>query len=274
MNVKEFTFEYFIEGVKAIERGEDPYRVFEKPTIRSPFSVYFINTRNVFPDNYPAKFDEEFARFIIDTWTRPNEVVLDPMAGSGTIPLAALDLDRQAYYQDINSDAHRLFIEKAAAYSAGFKFTHSVGDSTKEICCMDNSIDLILTSPPFGLSIDATHDKYSDNPDDLGNAGNYETWRSKMKLILNECYRVLKPNHLLMIETRARSKNGHTYPLNMWVQEDARDIGFVFFSEMIEIVDYYRMVTYGTGHLIKPIPKHGYLTMMLKPADSVNQKLI
>jgi DNA modification methylase len=249
---------------------KESYKVHEEPVIRSPFSVYFINTRNVFPDNYPAKFDEELARFLIESWTKPGDVILDPMAGSGTIPLAALDLDRQAYYQDINIDAHRLFIEKAAAYSAGFKFTHSVGDSTKEIGCMDNSIDLILTSPPFGLSIDATHDKYSDNKDDLGNASNYDNWRAGMKKILKNCYDVLKPGKLAIFETRPRSKNGHTYPLNMWLAQDGQDVGFKFFFEMIEIVDYYRMVSYGSADLRKPIPKHAYLTMMQKPE---NEKL-
>lgn len=275
---KDFALKEFIQGATAIEQGKDPYEVFDEVKIRSPFSVYFINTRNDFPDNYPAKFDEEFARMIIKTWTKPGQTVLDPMGGSGTIPLIAYSLNRHGLYQDINEDAYRLFKEKFSTTYATDKrccCIGTIGDSTKCICEVeDNTIDLILTSPPFGLSIDATHDKYGDDPEDLGNAENYDTWRSKMKKILKECFRVLRPNHLLMVETRLRSKDGHTYPLNMWVQEDAVKAGFVFFSEIITVVDYYRMVTYGSKHLIKPIPKHGYLTMMLKPAATVNKKLI
>jgi DNA modification methylase len=257
---------YTTFGPIDIEEDSD-YKVFDEAKIRSPFSVYFVNTRNVFPDNYPAKFDEELARYLIETWSKPGELVMDPMAGSGTIPLIALELDRVTKYQDINKEACKLFLEKAESKNYQ-KYIYEINDSTKGPIAGYNTVDLILTSPPFGLSIDATHDKYSDNPDDLGNASSYDTWRSKMKLILKNCYDVLKPGKLMIVETRPRSKNGHTYPLNMWVAQDAQDVGFNFFFEMIEIVDYYRMVSYGSADLRKPIPKHAYLTMMQKPIDS------
>jgi DNA modification methylase len=257
------------------EPAEPMYKVNKEDLVRSPFSLYFINTRNTFPDNYPAKFDEELARMIISTWTKPGDSVLDPMAGSGTIPLIAWDLKRVGLYQDINPEAHDLYYEKLEQryekdHLEFIKSHDRVADSTNDLKIIPNRIDLILTSPPFGLSIDATHDKYSDNPDDLGNAADYDKWRAGMKKIIANCYKALKPGHLAIFETRLRSKDGHTYPLNMWIQEDAREIGFKFFSEIIEVVDYYRMVTYGKRGQVKPIPKHGYLTMLQKP---LNEKL-
>jgi DNA modification methylase len=248
------------------EPAEPMYKVNKEDLVRSPFSVYFINTRNIFPDNYPAKFDEELARMIISTWTKPGDLVLDPMAGSGTIPLVALELGRFAKYVDINYDAAQLFFKKVEKLGKQ-GYVWEINDSTQGPLGAPNTFDLILSSPPFGLSIDATHDKYSDNPDDLGNAADYDKWRAGMKKIIANCYKVLKPGRLAIFETRLRSKDGHTYPLNMWIQEDAREIGFKFFSEIIEVVDYYRMVTYGKRGLVKPIPNHGYLTMLQKPID-------
>jgi DNA modification methylase len=259
-----------IQDIESEQKSE--YEVFDDVKIRSPFSVYFVNTRNVFPDNYPAKFDEELAKYLIETYTKPEEIVFDPMSGSGTIPLVAMELERQAIYQDINSDAEKLFLEKVHYFHR--LADHRVADSTEPFQFhhfLNNSVDFILTSPPFGLSIDATHDKYSDNKDDLGNASSYENWRAGMKKILKNCYDVLKPGKLAIFETRPRSKAGHTYPLNMWIAQDGQEVGFNFFSEMIEVVDYYRMVTYGKKDLVKPIPKHAYLTMLQKP---INEKLV
>ena len=146
-------------------------------------------------------------------------------------------MGRKIWYQDINEKAKDLFVEKFKKLRSpslnDCEFIY-VADSCYKIDAQSHSVDLILTSPPFGLSIDGAHDSYSDNPDDLGNSSSYEVWRAKMKKIMANCFRVLKPGKLMIIETRPRSKNGISFPLNAWITIDGiEDVGFEYFGEII-----------------------------------------
>jgi DNA modification methylase len=233
---------------------------------KSPPSVYHVNFRAVYEDNYPAKMDPELVRYLIEQYTDKDDLILDPMAGSGTIPLMALELSREAIYMDINQAACNLFLEKLQKYDIDDKtISFQAGDAADQIKAVDNSVDLILTSPPFGLNITEVAEKYSDHPDDIGNSSSYNVWRHKMKQIMANCFKALKPGKLLIIETRPRSKNNVSYPLNAWITVDGIDEGFEFFYEMIEVVMPYKMWTQGEESQRKPFPYHSYLTFLRKP---------
>jgi DNA modification methylase len=154
-------------------------------------SVYHSNYRSVYTDDYPAKFDDELARMLIRLYTEPGEIVCDPMAGSGIIPLVAASLHRNAIYQDVNKLAWDLFENKKnptmliVPYLQDARIKIGTGEK--------NYIDLILFSPPFGLTIDDAHDKYSDAPDDIANSKTYDKWRDSMAIVINQCFKVLKP---------------------------------------------------------------------------------
>ena len=83
----------------------------------------------------------------------------------------------------------------------------------------DNSIDLIVTSPPY--NVEMAYDVYIDRMP----WGDYYSWCEKW---LCECYRVLKPdgrmalNHYLSL---GNAKTGRTAPL-MELNHIAMDIGF------------------------------------------------
>lgn len=73
----------------------------------------------------------------------------------------------------------------------------------------DNSVDLIITSPPYNLGKKhhtgnnrfESYDVYDDNmPEKL-----YQKWQIE---VLNECYRVLKPNGSMFYNHKNRIKNG------------------------------------------------------------------
>jgi DNA modification methylase len=232
---------------------------------KSPPSVWYTNYRSIYEDDYPAKFNEELARLLIRLYSNQGDLVMDPMAGSGVIPLVAYSLGRKIWYQDINEEAKELFVQKLRVSELQAEIR--VCDSTREIAAEANTVDLILTSPPFGLTIDQKHDKYSDNPDDLGNSLNYETWRARMKKILANCFKVLKPGKLMIVETRPRSKKGASQPLNAWIIMDGIETGFEFYTEFIEVVQPYRMWTFGDFDQRMPIPMHSYLTTLRKPKN-------
>lgn len=238
---------------------------------KSPPSVFFVNYRSIYPDNYPAKFDEELAKLLIQHYSNEGETVLDPMSGSGTIPLEATKLNRNAIACDVNTAATDLIAKKYGvvknAYKIHGELTIKNGDS-RAVPLEDNAVDFILTSPPFGLSIDAKHDKYSDNKKDIANVKTYGQWRDGHKKILSECLRVLKPNRLAGFEIRPRSKDGHSFPLFSWIVQDAEEVGFQFYCDYIEVVTPYMMWTMGQDGARKPFPTHSYILMFKKPENS------
>lgn len=257
-----------------VDNGQEPEKEFRFSLDRkSPPSVYFVNYRSLYPDNYSAKFDDELASFLIQHYTDAGEKVLDPFAGSGTIPLKATELGRDAIAIDINPEAISLTKrkyeeQKDRLKTLGLMWVYNI--DSKIMPLETSSIDFILTSPPFGLSIDAAHDKYSDIKSSLDNSETYEKWRIGFKAILKECLRVLKPNRLAAIEIRPRSKDGHSYPLFSWIVQDAEELGLTFYTDYIEVVQPFSMWTYGKDKARKPFPMHSYILIFRKPE---NQKL-
>ena len=244
---------------------------------KSAPSVFYVNYRSLYPDNYSAKFDDEFASFLIQHYSDEGETVLDPFGGSGTIPLKATELNRNAVAIDINKVATDLIEQKYKVLAEHYRLLGQLdirNVDSRRIPYEDNCIDFILTSPPFGLSIDAAHDKYSDIKADLGNSDTYEQWRIGHKQVMKECLRILKPERLMGIEIRPRSKDGHSYPLFSWIVQDAEDLGFEFYTEYIEIVTPYKMWTMGQDKARKAMPNHCYMLIFKKPDAALNAKLL
>ncbi len=61
--------------------------------------------------NYPARFSPTYARSIIESFTNPGDLVMDPFMGGGTSVIEALALKRKAVGLDINKLAY--FVTKA-----------------------------------------------------------------------------------------------------------------------------------------------------------------
>lgn len=81
----------------------------------------------------------------------------------------------------------------------------------------DNSVSCIITSPPYnkyGLNKfnhrKIKYDEYNDNMDD----GEYQEWQKK---ILNECYRVLKPNGSIFYNHKNRRVNCKEFTPHDWI---------------------------------------------------------
>ncbi len=51
---------------------------------------------------YPAKFHPPVARALIERYSKPGELVLDPFCGSGTLMVEAVTLGRNAVGSDID----------------------------------------------------------------------------------------------------------------------------------------------------------------------------
>lgn len=113
-----------------------------------------------------------------------------------------------------------------------------IGDSRKMVEVNDNSINLIITSPPYFNAKEYSED-YSGK--DLGNIDDYELWKQEIKKIWQECHRVLQPGRKMFINIMNlplsnKATNGHGFrTLNIvgHTIDMCVDIGFIFKREII-----------------------------------------
>ncbi len=115
---------------------------------------------------------------LLHRYTDPADIVLDPMAGSGTTPDVARDLGRTPLAFDLQSS--RKDIEPADARSLPLK---------------DRSVDFVFVDPPY-----STHVKYSGKPECIGeldarDGGYFEA----MEVVIEELHRVLRPDRYLAL---------------------------------------------------------------------------
>lgn len=115
---------------------------------------------------------------LLQRYTREKDLVVDPMAGSGTTLDVARDLGRRALGYDLNivrpdvfrCDARRLPLEDAKA-------------------------DFVFIDPPY-----STHVTYSDDPRCIGKleAGD-PAYYASMELVIGEIHRILRPGRYMAL---------------------------------------------------------------------------
>lgn len=73
---------------------------------------YMKSTKNKIAYQHPAIFSEQLAIDHIKSWSNPNDVVLDPMCGSGTTCVAAKQLGRNYIGIDVSNEYCKIAKER------------------------------------------------------------------------------------------------------------------------------------------------------------------
>jgi len=86
------------------------------------------------PDIHPTQKPLQLMKFLIETFTDPGDVVLDPVAGSGVVLLAAEQLGRKSFGFEIKREYVRGFEEKLKplASEKDFNFEENIKPLAKE----------------------------------------------------------------------------------------------------------------------------------------------
>jgi len=221
---------------------------------------------------HPAKFPETLAQEFIEFFTRRGEVVLDPMAGTGSALVAALRCGRHSYGIELNpkyaaiarqvvseerqalgSEAEHLAAEVIQGDAAGFPDIASAH--------LLPAIDYVITSPPYWDMLHArgAHTQkqrrgspgldvfYSDDPADLGNIDRYEEFLERLAAI----YVALKPSirdgGYLTVIVKNVKKGGVIYPL-AWDLARQLSQHYTLKDERIWCQDNQRLAPYGLGN--------------------------
>jgi DNA modification methylase len=192
------------------------------------------------PDSnrHPAKMLPELARRAIETYSRPGDLVVDPMCGIGTTLVEGTHLDRRA----IGIELEPRWAELAEANLAHARNHGAPGDGRvirgdardlhrllthdtrrNSVAALPyQRVDLVLTSPPYACEIGvpqmdargsghslcpAPERNYSPSRANLGHArrGDY---LAAMADIYAACQRVLKPGGFLVLVTKDMRAKG------------------------------------------------------------------
>ncbi|MBC8331881.1 MAG: site-specific DNA-methyltransferase [Anaerolineae bacterium] len=221
---------------------------------------------------HPAKYPETLVQEFIEFFTKQEQVVFDPMAGTGSTLIAALRAGRHSYGIELNPT----YAEMARQMLLGERTT--LGDTRNPLIAeviTGNStqiakiipefdiplIDYVITSPPYWDMLSAkgaeTQKKrreddsldviYSDHPDDLGNIPDYEHFLNMLVRIYIKMKPFLKPRAYITIIVKNVKKGGKMYPL-AWDLARRMDGTYTLKDEKIWCQDNIRLFPYGMGN--------------------------
>lgn len=182
--------------------------------------------------DYRGNFAPQIARNVILNYSAEGELILDPMMGSGTTLIEARLLNRNAIGYDVNQNAVDISNERLKfEVENNARQNAEIGDVRNLTGIADNSIDLILTHPPYANIV-----TYSDgkNPNDLSSISNIDKFLEQLEIGLQELFRVLKAGRycaILMGDTR---KAQHYVPLSHFVLERCLRTGFALKEQIIK----------------------------------------
>jgi DNA modification methylase len=221
---------------------------------------------------HPAKYPETLVQEFIAFFTKKEQVVFDPMAGTGSTLVAALRAGRHSYGIELNpkyanitqeSIRHELAISEIGNASLTAKIITGDSCNLNSILKKNNvpMIDYVITSPPYWDMLrskgaktqsDRRDDEdldvyYSNNANDLGNIADYDAFLEKLIAIYAALKPFLKTRAYLTIIVKNVKKGGVIYPL-------AWDIGkqlgktYALKDERIWCQDNIPIFPYGMGN--------------------------
>jgi DNA modification methylase len=115
---------------------------------------------------------------LIQRYTEPGDMILDPMCGSGTTLDVCKEEGRRVICYDISPPPDR---------------TDIIQNDSRTIPLPDNYVDMIFVDSPYGDNI-----RYNDHPDCIGKiSSETETFYEELEKVMRECHRVLKPDKVI-----------------------------------------------------------------------------
>ncbi len=107
------------------------------------------------------------------------------------------------------------------------------GDTRNLNLIKDATIDLIATHPPYA-NIISYSDPKAELKEDLSLVGDVTKFVSQMRLVADEFFRVLKPDHYCAILVGDTRRNRHYVPLAFRVMEVFLEAGFILKEDVIK----------------------------------------
>jgi len=167
---------------------------------------------------HPAKFPESLVEKYILFFTKKEEKILDPMAGTGTVNYVSEKLGRIGYSIELEKKYFDIGCKRSNQY-------FFLGDCRNLKNFNIPKVDYIITSPPYWDSLKRNSlrqtkrkeigldTEYSSNSKNLENINNYEEFLNELVDFYKNLRNWLKKDKYMTIIINNLYKNGRLYPL-------------------------------------------------------------
>jgi DNA modification methylase len=143
---------------------------------------------------------------MVQRYTKPGDLVVDPMAGSGTTIDVCEEEGRRVIGYDINPQHPKV-----------------IKNDSRKIPLEDNSVDMVFIDPPYGDNVN-----YSDDPADIGKISAEDPkFYEELEKVAREIYRILKPGKVM----------GWLIG-DQWVKRKFTPVGFKIYQMLTERVGF------------------------------------
>lgn len=192
---------------------------------------------------HPAMFPVQLPMRLMECFTtEKDKVILDPFVGIGATVIAAERLGKVGIGVDISKEFIELAKERLAQLSL---FDKRKASKKSKLICDDannllkhikpNSIDMVITSPPYWDILSQKRTADSKEVRDYGNKKgldvsqikNYQEFNQALKDIFRVVFKVMKPKKYCVINVMDIRKKDKFYPFHVDVADFMREVGFV-----------------------------------------------
>lgn len=173
-----------------------------------------------------STFPPGLAKFIVEFYSNRGDTILDPCAGHNSRMQVTFSLDRNYIGYDVSKVFMEFNRKVKEQITTGQLFqsayTITLREQSSEKMLEDsNSIDMIYTSPPYYCV-----EWYGDEPEQLGLSGSYEKFLERIKVIIAECYRVLKKDKYCIFNINDFRMDNKFFPYHADIMKLFVDVGF------------------------------------------------
>lgn len=234
------------EILMKMKGGLDPRNKLNELTV----SRWLYFTKTVSWEVYPSEYGHELRkkhhankppqlmREIIEFFTKPHQIILDPFAGVGGTLIGASLCNRNAVGIEINKRWIDIYRRVCASESIREqKMIH--GDCLEVLAEFEDEgrvFDAVITDPPYAPSIKRTlcnggktsSNAFSKNPKCFGNLRSFDKYYLKMEQLGRSVYRILKDGKYLVLMMQDAYQNGRYIPTSFHVAERMSRVGFTF----------------------------------------------
>ncbi|WP_338686586.1 DNA methyltransferase [Streptomyces acidiscabies] len=181
---------------------------------------------------HPAKMLPQLAAHVVATYTRPGDLVLDPMCGIGTTLVESLRLGRNALGIEYEPRWVRLAHLNTLNAVRGTESATVFGGDARHLtrlvpADLHGTVDLVLTSPPYGSSVHGQvrssretgergvlkqHHRYGHDRANLAHVST-DQLLDAFTQILTQCRTMLRPGGTAVVTTRPWRERGELVDL-------------------------------------------------------------
>lgn len=231
--------------------------------------------------DYHGGFVPQIATQTFLRYTRADDIVLDLFLGSGTSALEAARLGRRLVGVELNPDLVARVREKISPELLGDRIRILQGDSTTaetaeriRIALREmgsHAAHLLVLHPPY-------HDiiRFSEDPADLSNAPNVETFLDLFERAARNGFDLLEPGRFAVLVIGDKYTKGELIPLGFYCLDRMQQVGFRPKAIVVKNItgnergkgkasNLWRYRALAGGYYIF---KHEYVILFQKPIDS------